>query len=62
MSSNKVLCICYKCKTKNSAGRYVSPSTKWRHMNKEKSNRYILNDNDDDNYETNRFAFISLLV
>jgi len=61
MSNNKVLCTCYKCMRKEEGGCYVDSSTRWRHINKEKRNRYILND---DNYETetDRLVFICLLV
>jgi hypothetical protein len=59
MSNNKVLCTCYKCKTKNNAGYYVNPSTRWRHIKKEQSNHHILNDLGDDSYETdNRLVLI----
>jgi hypothetical protein len=61
MSDNKSLCTCYKCIMKNEAGCYVDSSTKWRHINKEKSNRYILN-NLYDNYETDRLAFVNLII
>jgi hypothetical protein len=61
MSNNKVLCTCYKCKTKNNAGYYVNPSTRWRHIKKEQSNYNILNDHD--SYETNnRLVFINLSI
>ena len=50
MSLNKkvVLCTCPKCK-KNGIGKYVHPSTKWRHAkskkrkyNKIESNRLVI--------------------
>ncbi|GBC47879.2 transposase domain-containing protein [Rhizophagus irregularis DAOM 181602=DAOM 197198] len=49
MSNNKVLCICSKCKKKGSdnIGKYVHPTTKWRHIKNAKKN-YNFSDNDDD--------------
>lgn len=37
----KVLCPCYKCEKKEMSERYVDHSTKWRHLQKQKSNRYL---------------------
>jgi hypothetical protein len=63
MPNNKVLCTCYKCKSKDSAGCYVNPSTRWRHIKKEQDNHYILNDSNNDSYKANnRLVFIILLV
>jgi len=65
MMSNKnlELCECPKCK-RNGTGKYVHPTTKWRHFNKSKKRKYnielIDNDiidekygcDDDDNYNS----------
>jgi hypothetical protein len=53
MSSNKVLCICSKCKKKgaDNIGKYVHPSTKWRHIKNAKKNFNLDDDDDDDNFD-----------
>jgi hypothetical protein len=46
--NNKVLCTCFKCK-KNGTGKYVHPTTKWRHAkNAKKKYNLGLNELDDD--------------
>ena len=35
MQSDKVLCTCFKCKNEtDNIGKYVHPTTKWRHEKK----------------------------
>ena len=54
--SNKetVLCTCPKCK-QNGIGKYVHPTTKWRHTKKNKKRKLELYElTDDDDVEFNR--------
>ena len=38
MPNDIVLCTCFKCKKNgDNIGKYVHPTTKWRHMKNEKS-------------------------
>ena len=47
-NNNLVLCECSKCK-KNGIGKYVHPTTKWRHSKKRKHNIELI-ENDIDHY------------
>jgi hypothetical protein len=55
MSNNKVLCICIKCKKRgtDNIGKYVHPTTRWRHIKNAKKNYNLDNlddfEEDDDN-------------
>src|SRR6185437_2609140 len=67
MSSNKVLCTCFKCKKKgsNNIGYYVHPTTKWRHVkNIKKKYNLSLNELSDDDAEVkfNRLIVLNKLI
>jgi len=58
-NKNFVLCECSKCK-KNGIGKYVHPTTKWRHFKKKRNNIELIendidlynnDDSDDKDYE-----------
>jgi hypothetical protein len=56
--SNKVLCQCFICKKndKNNIGKYVHPTTKWRHGKKAKP-KNNLSDLTDDEVEFDRLYY-----
>jgi hypothetical protein len=54
MQSDKVLCTCFKCKNEtDNIGKYVHPTTKWRHRRKYNFSLNELSDEEEVKYNFN---------